>query len=124
MLPRICPGCGCLGGGRDLASSNAVPGKRCAPRPTQASTTSAPSAPSTQDARRPNKESSTKKGKYMAYQKIKLSIFNTNNKVLYFASACSFLNRTQPFGQACICSYVILSARRSFCASYMLFGRT
>jgi hypothetical protein len=42
----------------------------------------------------------------------------------YFASAYSFLNSTQPFGQACICSYVILSARRSFCASYMLFGRT
>jgi hypothetical protein len=42
----------------------------------------------------------------------------------YFASAYSFLNRMQSFGQACICSHVILSARRSFCASYMLFGRT
>jgi hypothetical protein len=36
----------------------------------------------------------------------------------YFASAYSFLNSMQPFEQACICSYVILSARRSFCASY------
>jgi hypothetical protein len=35
----------------------------------------------------------------------------------YFASVYSFLNSTQPFGQACICSYVILSARKSFCAS-------
>jgi hypothetical protein len=42
----------------------------------------------------------------------------------YFASVCSFLNRTRPFVQACICSYVILRARRIFCASYMLFGRT
>jgi hypothetical protein len=42
----------------------------------------------------------------------------------YFASVYSFLNSTQPFGQECICSYVILSARRSLCASYMLFGRT
>jgi hypothetical protein len=42
----------------------------------------------------------------------------------YFASAHSFLNSMQPFGQACICSYVILSARRSFCASYILFCRT
>jgi hypothetical protein len=42
----------------------------------------------------------------------------------YFASVYSFLNSTQPFGQACICSYVILSAQRSFYASYMLFGRT
>jgi hypothetical protein len=42
----------------------------------------------------------------------------------YFASMYSFLNSTQPFGQACICSYIILSARRSLCASYMLFGRT
>jgi hypothetical protein len=28
----------------------------------------------------------------------------------YFSSTYSFLNRTQPFGQACIGSYVILSA--------------
>lgn len=42
----------------------------------------------------------------------------------YFTSMYSFLNRTQPLRQACICSYVILSARRSFCALYMLFGRT
>jgi hypothetical protein len=42
----------------------------------------------------------------------------------YFASAYSFLNRTPPFGQAFICSYVILSAQRSSCASNMLFGRT
>jgi hypothetical protein len=41
----------------------------------------------------------------------------------YFASAYSFLNRTQPFGQACICSYIILSARRSFYALHMQFGR-
>jgi hypothetical protein len=26
MLLRICRGCGCLGGGRDLASSDAIPG--------------------------------------------------------------------------------------------------
>ena len=42
----------------------------------------------------------------------------------YFAFMYSFLNRTQPFRQACIYSYIILSARRCFCALYMLFGRT
>jgi hypothetical protein len=41
----------------------------------------------------------------------------------YFAFTCSFLNRMHPFGQACICSYGILRAQRSFCDSYMLFGR-
>ena len=60
MLWHIGPGSGCLGGGRDLASSYAVLGYRCAPRPTQASTTYPPSAPSTEDVRRTNKESSTK----------------------------------------------------------------
>jgi hypothetical protein len=60
MLLHICLSYGCLGGGRDLASSDAVPGKRCAPRPTHASTTYPPSAPSTEDVRRTNMESSTK----------------------------------------------------------------
>jgi hypothetical protein len=60
MLLHICLGCGCLGGGRDLASSDAVLAYRCEPRPTQASITYSPSTPSTEDARRTNKESSTK----------------------------------------------------------------
>jgi hypothetical protein len=60
MLRHIGPGSGCLGGGRDLASSYAVPGYRCAPRPTQPNTTYPPSAPSTEDVRRTNVESSTK----------------------------------------------------------------
>jgi hypothetical protein len=41
-----------------LVSSNVGPVKRCASRPTRWSTTFAPSGPSTQDARRTNKESS------------------------------------------------------------------
>jgi hypothetical protein len=40
----------------------------------------------------------------------------------YFASTCSFLNRTHPFGQTCILSYDILSARRSFSDSYKFYG--
>jgi hypothetical protein len=60
MLLHIGLGCGCLGGGRGLASSNIVLDKRCAPRPTQASTTYPPSAPSTEDVRHTNMESSTK----------------------------------------------------------------
>jgi hypothetical protein len=52
MLLHIGLGCGCLGGGRDLASSYIVPGYRCVPHPTQASTTYPPSAPSTEDVRR------------------------------------------------------------------------
>jgi hypothetical protein len=60
MLLHIGLGCGCLGGGRDLASSDVVPGYCCAPRPTQASTTYPPSAPSTDDVWRTNMESCTK----------------------------------------------------------------
>lgn len=40
----------------------------------------------------------------------------------YFTFACSFLNKTHPFRQACICTYGILSERSTFCTSYMLFG--
>ena len=39
----------------------------------------------------------------------------------YFSCSCSFLKRTHSFGQACICSYGIFSALRSFYASYMVF---
>jgi hypothetical protein len=50
-----------------------------------------------------------------------------NRDALHFglcvAFSCSFLNKTHPFGQECICSYGILSARRTFCASYMFFGK-
>jgi hypothetical protein len=60
MLLHIGPGSGCLGGGRDLASSGAVLGKRCASRPTQPNTTYPPSAPSTKDVQHTNVESSTK----------------------------------------------------------------
>jgi hypothetical protein len=60
MLLHIGLGCDCLGGGRDLASSDAVPGKRFAPRPTQTSTTYPPSVPSTEDVRRTIMEPSTK----------------------------------------------------------------
>jgi hypothetical protein len=64
-------GYGCLDGGRDLASSDAVPGKRCVPRPTQASTTYPPSAPSTEDVA--HQYGIIYKVKtYIAYQKIKL----------------------------------------------------
>jgi hypothetical protein len=60
MLLHIGLGYSCLGGGRDLASLDAIPGYRCASRPTQARTTCPPSAPSTEDVRRTNMESSTK----------------------------------------------------------------
>jgi hypothetical protein len=60
MLLHISLGYGCLGGGRDPASSDAVLGLRCAPRPTQTSTTYPPSAPSIEDVRCTNMESSTK----------------------------------------------------------------
>jgi hypothetical protein len=39
------------------------------------------------------------------------------------AFSWSFLNKTHPFRQACIFPYGILSARRSFWASYMFLGK-
>jgi hypothetical protein len=60
MLRHIGPGSDCLGGGRDLASSYAVLGYRCASRPTQPNTTYLPSAPSTEDVRHTNVKSPTK----------------------------------------------------------------
>jgi hypothetical protein len=49
--------------------------------------TNTPSAPSTEDALHTNKESY--KNKYTTYQKIKLSIFNMNIKVLYLPASTS-----------------------------------